>query len=65
MDTMYVNECGMLTAIDRTIKYRSLIPIQTRQHEEYFRALNEILRHYNTAGFVITEIHCAMENTAV
>ena len=58
MDTMYVNECGMLTAIDRTIKYRSLIPIQTRHHEEYYRALDTILRQYNSAGFVITEIHC-------
>mgnify|MGYP002176679840 FL=1 len=58
MDTMYVNECGMLTAIDRTIKFRSLVPIETRQHEEYFRALDKILRHYNNAGFVIKVIHC-------
>jgi hypothetical protein len=58
MDTMYVNERGMLTAIDRTIKYQSLVPIETRQHEEYFRALDKILRYYNIIGFVITEIHC-------
>ena len=58
MDTMYVNECGMLTAIDRTIKFRSLVPMNTRQHEEYYRALDQILRHYNQAGFVIKEIHC-------
>jgi hypothetical protein len=57
MDTMYVNGCGMLTAIDRTCKYQSLVPIETR-HEEYFRVLDEILRYYNNAGFVITEIHC-------
>ena len=48
----------MLTAIDRTIKFRSLVPIETRQHEEYFRALDKILRHYNNAGFVIKVIHC-------
>jgi hypothetical protein len=58
MDTMYVNECGMLTAIDRTIKFRSLVPMNTKQHEEYYRALDQILRHYNNAGFVITTIHC-------
>jgi hypothetical protein len=58
MDTMYVNKCGMLTAIDQTIKYQSLVPVETRQHEEYFCALDEILRYYNNAGLVVTEIHC-------
>ena len=57
MDTMYVNECGMLTAIDRTIKYRSLVPMDTKQHDKYYRALDEILRQYNNAGFVIKTIH--------
>ena len=58
MDKMYGNECGMLTAIDWTIKFWSLVPLNTRQHEEYYRALDQILRHYNQAGFVIKEIHC-------
>jgi hypothetical protein len=58
MDTMYVNECGMLTAIDRTIKFRSLVPMNTKQHVEYYSALDQILRHYNRAGFVIRTIHC-------
>jgi hypothetical protein len=56
MDTMYVNECGMLSAIDRTIKFRSLVPMNTKQHDEYYRA--QILRHYNRAGFVIRTMHC-------
>ena len=58
MNTMYVNECGMLTAIDKTIEFRSLVPMNTKQHDEYYRALDQILRHYNDAGFVITTIHC-------
>jgi hypothetical protein len=58
MDAMYVNECGMLTAIDRTIKFRSLVPMNTKKHVEYYRALNQILRHYNQAGFVIRTLHC-------
>jgi hypothetical protein len=58
MDAMYVNECGMLTAIDRTIKFRSLVPMNTKQHVEYYRALDQILRHYNRAGFVIRTLHC-------
>jgi hypothetical protein len=58
MDAMYVNECGMLTAIDQTIKFRSLVPMNTKQHVEYYGALDQILRHYNRAGFVIRTIHC-------
>jgi hypothetical protein len=57
-DAMYVHACGMLTAIDRTIKFQSLVPMNTKQHVEYYRALDQILRHYNRAGFVIRTIHC-------
>jgi hypothetical protein len=48
----------MLTAIDRAIKFRSLVPMNTNQNVEYYRALDPILRHYNRAGFVIRMIHC-------
>jgi hypothetical protein len=58
MDAMDVNECGMLTVIDRTIKFPSLVPMNTKQHIEYYCALDQILRHYNRAGFVIRTIHC-------
>ena len=58
MDTMYVNEVGMLTTIDRTVKFRSVVPIASRTHEEYYRALDQVLRHYNRAGFKIKTIHC-------
>jgi hypothetical protein len=58
MDAMDVNESGMLTAIDRTIKFRSLVPMNTKQHVEYYRALDQILRYYDRAGFVIRTIHC-------
>ena len=55
---MYINESGMLTAIDKTRKYRSLVPINTKQHDEYYCALDEILQHYNNTRFVIKTIHC-------
>jgi hypothetical protein len=58
MDGMDVNECGMLTTIGQTIKFRSLVPMNTKQHIEYYHALDQILRHYNRAGFVIRTIHC-------
>jgi hypothetical protein len=47
MDVMYVNECGMLTATDQTIKLRSLVPMNTKLQAEYYPALDQILRHYN------------------
>ena len=47
MDTMFINNCAMLTAIDRTIKFRSLVPVPNRTHEEYFKAIDAILRCYN------------------
>jgi hypothetical protein len=32
--------------------------MNTKQHDENYRALNQILRHYNWAGFVVKTIHC-------
>jgi hypothetical protein len=58
IDPMYVNECGMLTVIDRTIKFGSLVSMNTKQHVEYYRALDQILHHYNRAGSVIRTLHC-------
>jgi hypothetical protein len=58
MDTMYVNECGMLTTIDWKSKFRSLVPMNTKQHHEYYCALDQILRYYNRAGFTIRTPHC-------
>ena len=58
MDTMYDNGSGMLTINDRNIKFQRLVSMNTRQHYKYCRALNQILRYYNNAKSVITEIHC-------
>jgi hypothetical protein len=64
MDAMYVNESGMLTAIDRMVKFRNLVPMNTKQHIKYYRTLDQILRHYNQAKFVIKR-YTATENFAV
>jgi hypothetical protein len=34
IDIMYVNECGFMTTIDQTIRFRSAILIKNRTHEE-------------------------------
>ena len=65
MDTMFVNECGMLTAIDRSIRFRSVVPIDTKTQSDYYKALDVIFRRYNKGGFVIKTIYCDGEYRAM
>ena len=58
MDTMFINQEGMLIAINQTVMFQSLVPINTKQHNKYYRAIDVILRKYNSAGFAIKRIHC-------
>jgi hypothetical protein len=62
---MYVNECGFMTTIDRTIQFRSALPIENCTHEEYYHVLEMVLRLYNSAGFHIKTIHCNWEFRAM
>ena len=39
MDTMFINECGMLTVIDRLIQFQSVVPIDTRTQDDYYKAI--------------------------
>jgi hypothetical protein len=61
---MYVNECGFMTTIDQTIRFRSAIPIDIRTDKECYRVLDMVLR-YNSAGFHIKTIHCDGEFRAI
>jgi hypothetical protein len=61
IEIMYVNECGFMTTIDQTIRFRSAIPIENLTHEEYYHVLDMVLRLYNSAGFHIKTIHCDSE----
>ena len=47
MDIMFINELPMLTTIDRTIRFRGLVPLESRTHAECYDALDKILRFYN------------------
>jgi hypothetical protein len=49
IDIMYVNDCGFMTTIDQTIRFRSAIPIDNRMHEEYYHVLDMVLSVYNSA----------------
>jgi len=61
MDVMYVNGMPMLTGIDRSIRFRALIPLSSRTASELYRGTDEIFRLYNKAGFLIKEIICDRE----
>ena len=56
-----VNDVQMLTAIDPTIRFCSVVPVESRAHTAYFHSLDVILRHYNSAGFLIRTFHCDRE----
>ena len=58
IDIMYVNGMPMFTGIDTTIIFRSLVPLDNEKSKELFRALDVILRQYNKAGFLISQIDC-------
>ena len=61
MDLMFICGLPMFTCIDRSIKYRSVVPLKNRRSKELYRALDVVFRVYNAAGFTITEIHCDQE----
>jgi hypothetical protein len=47
MDLMFVNGLPMMTSIDKSIKYRCLVPMTSRVADELYRSLDEVLKHYN------------------
>ena len=61
MDTMFVNNIRFLTSIDKTIRFRSAVYMREGTHAAYYKAIDDILRVYNAAGFYITMIHCDRE----
>ena len=58
---MYVNGIPMLTSLDKTIRYRAVIPIENRTRDELYAGVDKIFRHYNKANFTVTEINCDQE----
>ena len=57
VDIMYVNGIPMLTSIDRSIRFRSLVPLTSRTATEIYRGIDVIFRNYNNSGFHIKTIH--------
>ena len=58
LDLMYVNNMPMMTGIDRSIRFRTLVPLKNREAKELYRGIDNVFRCYNKAGFRIGSIHC-------
>jgi len=58
MDTMFVIGKGILTTIDKTVRFHSSVPIKACTANEYMQALRLIIQHYNKGGFQVILIHC-------
>ena len=57
----YVNGVGLMTVIDCTIKYRSVKYIESKEPQDYLRALSAIVSRYNKAGYYVHMVYCDQE----
>ena len=62
MDTMFVNECRMLTAINRSIRFQSVVPIDTKTQDDYYKALDVIFANTTRADLSLRQ-YTVTENT--
>jgi hypothetical protein len=61
IDLLYMAGMPMLTAIDHTIKFRSLSFLESRNAKNLYKALDKVYRLYNRAGFNIDPINADNE----
>ena len=61
LDVMYINGLPMLTGIYSRIRYRCLVNLKSRTGPELYRALDEVFRVYNGAGYYLTKFECDNE----
>jgi hypothetical protein len=65
IDAMFINQVCFLTAIDKTIKYRSLVPLKQNTADELMAGLTKVVRKYNKAQHRITTIDCDREFVSI
>ena len=58
---MYINGVGLMTAIDRTIKYRSVEYVESKHASSHLKALSVIANQYNKAGYYVYMVYCDRE----
>ena len=61
MDLFYVNGMPMMNGIDKTIRYRKVVPLKNRTAESLYNGIDKVLRDYNKAGMRIKVMRCDNE----
>jgi len=61
IDIMFVNGQPLLIAINQSIPFHLLVPLEGRSKSDMYDALDKILRRYGQSGFRITSVHCDQE----
>ena len=56
-----MNSLPMFTSIDQTICFRAAVPLENRNADSLYDALNKVFCHLNRAGFLIKYVHCNHE----
>ena len=61
MNIMLLTGVKLMTDICRTIRFRSVVPIQSRDNSQFVKAISAIVNEYHKAGFRISVIYCDRE----
>ncbi len=61
IDVIYVCGIPFLASIDKQIKYRCVVYLESRESDDFYKAIDAILRKYNKARFTVAMIHCDRE----
>ena len=46
----------MFTSINKTLRFRVLVPLKNQISDQLFRGLDTVLQHYNNADFQIKQV---------
>jgi len=57
MDLIFINGEAMLTSIDKSIRYRKIVPMESQTADSLYKAVDEVLREYNKAGYTVSDLH--------
>ena len=57
INIIFINKETLLTTINRSIMFKACVPLPSREDDDIYAGLDEVLRHYNKAGYTITTIH--------
>ena len=55
---MYINGVGLMTAIDQTIKYRSVEYIESKHASSHLKALSVFVNPNDDAGYCVYMVYC-------